>query len=65
MFLSQEIDHKMKLTKQFFEHTNKPGRWLAYKLRKIQTDKKILKLHTPDGSYSSNIDRIKELPFEY
>lgn len=38
--LSLEIEEKIKLAKQnFFEHTNKIGKWLAYKLHKNQAEK--------------------------
>lgn len=48
----------------FFEHTNKTGRWLAYKLHKIPADKRIPRLLTPEGKYSSDTEAVKETVFK-
>lgn len=57
MLLSQEITHKIKIAKQnFFEDANKPGTGLAYKLHKMQAEKRILQLKTQDGSVTANLD---------
>lgn len=60
MLLSFELAHKLKLAKQsFFEHANKFGKWLAYKLCKIQADRKITKLKTQNGSLATHTIQIK------
>ena len=41
----KEIETKLKYAKQrHFEFANKPGRWLAYKLRKEREKKMILRI---------------------
>lgn len=61
MLLSQEIAHKIEIAKQnFFEHANKPDKWFAYKLCKMQAEKKIFQLKAQDGSVCRNPDFFKK-----
>lgn len=61
MRLSQETAYKTNIAKQkFFQHVNEPGKWLSYKICKIQAEEKILQLQTQDGSFSANPGKIKD-----
>ncbi|KAF7235731.1 LINE-1 retrotransposable element ORF2 protein [Varanus komodoensis] len=49
---TNELTKQMKLTKQnFFENANKPGRWLAYKVKKEKEKRLILKLKEEKNDY--------------
>lgn len=47
---TEELAQQMKLTKQnFFKKANKPGKWLAYKLKEEKEKKQINKLRDDAG----------------
>lgn len=65
MLLSQEIAHKIKMAKLFsFEHVNKTGKWLSFKLHKIHADKKKF-LFAQVGSVTTNSEKIKKIITDY
>lgn len=51
VLLTEEIVKKIRCARQsYFESTNKPGRWLAYKIRKEREKALIHALRDEDGS---------------
>ena len=57
-----EMAMKIKQAKQnFFEKANKPGKWLAYRLRKEQTRNQIINLEGQEGDTKWEQKEIKKL----
>ncbi|KAF7244640.1 hypothetical protein EYD10_09237 [Varanus komodoensis] len=59
---TNELTKQMKLTKQnFFENANKPGRWLAYKVKKEREKRLIYKLKDGEGRLQVQSTQIKKI----
>nr|GEZ82414.1 hypothetical protein [Tanacetum cinerariifolium] len=65
LMITREIEIKMKYAKQkHFEHANKPGKFLAYKLRKEREKRIISKLQETEKTYTEQED-IQKLIVNY
>ncbi|KAF7236098.1 hypothetical protein EYD10_17095, partial [Varanus komodoensis] len=62
---TNELTKQMKLAKQsFFENANKPGRWLAYKVKKEREKRLISKLKDGEGLQVQNT-QIKKIAEDF
>uniref|UniRef100_A0A670XUF9 Reverse transcriptase domain-containing protein n=1 Tax=Pseudonaja textilis TaxID=8673 RepID=A0A670XUF9_PSETE len=62
----EELAQKIRGAKQnYFEDANKPGRWLAYKLRKEKESRKILQLIDDQGQVCYGSNEKKEIIRDY
>lgn len=58
---NEEIQKRIKYMKQLqFEHANKPGRWLAHRLKKQRERNIITEIKTQEKVLSTDQERIKE-----
>uniref|UniRef100_A0A670Z4I1 Reverse transcriptase domain-containing protein n=1 Tax=Pseudonaja textilis TaxID=8673 RepID=A0A670Z4I1_PSETE len=62
----EELAQKIRNAKQnYFEDANKPGRWLAYKLRKEKESRKILQLIDDQGKTCHGSKEKKEIIYDF
>uniref|UniRef100_A0A2D4PRZ8 Uncharacterized protein n=1 Tax=Micrurus surinamensis TaxID=129470 RepID=A0A2D4PRZ8_MICSU len=62
----EELTKKLQYIKQnHFEHANKPGRWLAYKLKKRIPKRTIYQLLDKNGQIEADLEKKKEIVREY
>lgn len=58
---NEELQSKLKFMKQrFFEQANKPGRWLAHKIKKHKERNIITEIRTKDAKLTMDQTKIKE-----
>uniref|UniRef100_A0A2D4KF82 Uncharacterized protein n=1 Tax=Micrurus paraensis TaxID=1970185 RepID=A0A2D4KF82_9SAUR len=58
----EEMTKNLRMTRQnFFEHANKPGRWLSYRLKKEREKRTIQQLQDEKGIYQFDLEKKKQI----
>uniref|UniRef100_A0A2D4K5G4 Uncharacterized protein n=1 Tax=Micrurus paraensis TaxID=1970185 RepID=A0A2D4K5G4_9SAUR len=62
----EEMVKNLRRAKQKnFEHANKPGRWLSFKLKKEREKRTIQQLQDEKGIYHSDLEKKKQIIYQY
>lgn len=63
---TEEVERNLKAVKQnFFENANKPGRWLAYRLRKERQKNQINILQEENGEETYRLQEMKKITEQF